>query len=168
MNWEAIGAIGEVVGAAGVIATLAYLAHQIRQNSETVKLNAGQTILLSLHEALQTASATPQQARVLILGQSDYKGLAEDEKIQFITWIFSWFRVLEQGYVYQQRGFLDSEIWNGHVVHLRQLMSGSAIQSWWEMRRHFFSESFQAFVDEAALAESPAVSPRKLVEDIRT
>ena len=96
MNWEAIGAIGEAVGAAGVICTLAYLAFQIRQNSESVRLNAGQTILLSLHEALQSASATPQQARVVILGQSDFDSLAEDEKIQFLVWIFSWFRVLEQ------------------------------------------------------------------------
>jgi len=168
MNWEAIGAVGEVVGAAGVIATLAYLAHQIRQNSETARLNAGQTILLSLHEALQTASATPQQARVLILGQTDFDSLPEDEQIQFVTWIFSWFRVLEQGYLYQQRGFLDSEIWNGHVVHLRQLMKGAALQRWWEMRRHLFSDSFQAFVDEATLAESPLVNPRELVEGLRT
>ena len=37
MNWEAIGAIGELVGAVGVIATLAYLAVQIRQNSQAVR-----------------------------------------------------------------------------------------------------------------------------------
>ena len=30
MNWEAVGAIGEIVGAIAVIATLAYLATQIR------------------------------------------------------------------------------------------------------------------------------------------
>jgi hypothetical protein len=33
MNWEAIGAVAEVMGAFGVIATLIYLAIQIRQNS---------------------------------------------------------------------------------------------------------------------------------------
>jgi len=34
MNWEAVAAIGEVVGALGVIASLGYLAVQIRQNIE--------------------------------------------------------------------------------------------------------------------------------------
>ena len=29
MNWEAIGAVGEILGAAGVIVTLVYLARQI-------------------------------------------------------------------------------------------------------------------------------------------
>ena len=37
MNWEAIGAVGEVLGALGVIATLSYLAVQIRQNTRTVR-----------------------------------------------------------------------------------------------------------------------------------
>ena len=168
MNWEAIGAIGEVVGAVGVIGTLAYLAFQIRQNSESVRLNAGQTILLSLHEALLSASSTPQQARVVILGQTDFDSLAEDEKTQFLVWIFSWFRVLEQAHAYQRRGILDPEIWSGHVVHLRQVMKGLAIQNWWEIRKIYFSESFKAFVDEAALAESFALSPREMVESVHT
>lgn len=30
MNWDAIGAVGEVLGAVAVIATLAYLAVQVR------------------------------------------------------------------------------------------------------------------------------------------
>ena len=33
MNWEMLGAIGELLGAAGVIFTLAYLALQIRQSN---------------------------------------------------------------------------------------------------------------------------------------
>ena len=32
MNWDAIGAIGEILGAIVVIATLGYVAVQIRQN----------------------------------------------------------------------------------------------------------------------------------------
>ena len=36
MNWESIGAIGEVLGAIGVIATLLYLSVQIRQNTRAM------------------------------------------------------------------------------------------------------------------------------------
>ena len=36
MTWEAIGAIGEVVGALVVAATLAFLAVQVRQNSKAI------------------------------------------------------------------------------------------------------------------------------------
>jgi hypothetical protein len=37
MNWEAIGAVGELLGAAGVIITLTYLAIQIRLNSHQLE-----------------------------------------------------------------------------------------------------------------------------------
>ncbi len=36
MNWDAIGAVGEIVGAAGVILSLVYLAAQIRHNTKQV------------------------------------------------------------------------------------------------------------------------------------
>jgi hypothetical protein len=40
MNWEAIGAIGKVLGAVGVIATLGYLAFQLRQNNKLLSAQA--------------------------------------------------------------------------------------------------------------------------------
>jgi len=42
MNWEAIGAIGEVGGAVAVIATVIYLARQIRQNTSALRSTATQ------------------------------------------------------------------------------------------------------------------------------
>ena len=40
MNWEAIGAVGETVGALAVLVTLVYLAVQIRQNTKAVQAAA--------------------------------------------------------------------------------------------------------------------------------
>ena len=37
MNWDAVGAIAELLGALATVATLAYLAVQIRQNSRSVQ-----------------------------------------------------------------------------------------------------------------------------------
>ena len=50
MNWEAIGAGGEMLGALGVIATLGYLAVQIRQNTRSIKDSAFQEISSSVGE----------------------------------------------------------------------------------------------------------------------
>ncbi|HIG40595.1 MAG: hypothetical protein ABGY96_27830 [bacterium] len=36
MNWDAAAAIGEIVGAFGVIATVGYLAFQTKQNTKAV------------------------------------------------------------------------------------------------------------------------------------
>ena len=37
MNWEAVGALGEVVGAAAVVLTLVFLAIQLRQNTQATR-----------------------------------------------------------------------------------------------------------------------------------
>jgi len=44
MNWDAIGAIGEISGAVGVIASLAYLAIQIRRSDQTTRANGLQAL----------------------------------------------------------------------------------------------------------------------------
>ena len=40
MNWEAAGAIGEIISALAVFLTLIYLALQIRQNTKAVRASA--------------------------------------------------------------------------------------------------------------------------------
>jgi hypothetical protein len=39
MNWDAFGAIGEIIGAIGVVITLVYLAYQISQNTHQPAAN---------------------------------------------------------------------------------------------------------------------------------
>jgi hypothetical protein len=50
MNWDAIGAIGETVGALAVILTLAYLAVQIRQNALATQTASHHAVTDSLNQ----------------------------------------------------------------------------------------------------------------------
>ena len=38
MDWDAIGALGELIGAVAVVATLVYLSSQLRQNFKVINL----------------------------------------------------------------------------------------------------------------------------------
>jgi hypothetical protein len=53
INWEAAGAIGEIVGAAAVFATLVYLARQMRQSNELLRTQARSVFLQNRERALQ-------------------------------------------------------------------------------------------------------------------
>lgn len=44
MNWDAIGAQGELVGAAAVVLTLIYLSVQLRQNTRTVRVSSAHAV----------------------------------------------------------------------------------------------------------------------------
>ena len=45
INWDAIAAISEGLGAIGVIATVAYVALQIRQNSRAIQGSTEQALM---------------------------------------------------------------------------------------------------------------------------
>jgi len=166
VNWDAIGAVGEVVGALTVIVTLLYLAKQIKQNSAAVKIAAAQALLSEANGTLRVASSNPQTARAVILGQTCINQLSEEERAQFIVWIFSWMRTIEQAYFQYLRGNIEEEIWEGQEVHLQQVAHAPAVITWWSMRRDYFSKSFQNYVDELASRECSAPTPTQVVESV--
>ena len=47
MNWDAIGAIGEIIGALAVVVSLIYLAGQIRHNNQLARSNSLESVLQS-------------------------------------------------------------------------------------------------------------------------
>ena len=86
MNWDAIGAIAELLGAIGVIASLVYLATQIRQSrnqmvENTRALQAGtyQDLQRKIDDAFNRLIVDPENRRSIRLGMSDQGQLGEDD-----------------------------------------------------------------------------------------
>jgi len=67
MNWDAIAAIGELVGATAVLATLIYLAVQIRQNSRSID----QQNDVAAAEILQTRADSVTQLVALVANSEE-------------------------------------------------------------------------------------------------
>ena len=152
MNWEALGAIGEIVGAVAVILTLGFLALQIRQNSRTVKATAAQSVLQSLSEALRAAAESRVLTRVMMQGLTDFDKLDETDEWQFFLWLFAWFRLVEQAYQHYAMGNIEEGTWAGQVAHLKGNLANPAVARFWAVRRSAFSQEFQQFVDSLDLS----------------
>jgi hypothetical protein len=86
LNWEAIGAIGEVVGGVAVIATLLYLAVQIRQNAQSVRNAASLSVNEGLAEINRRVSNDPEFAELWLRGLKDYRGLTDVERMRFSSY----------------------------------------------------------------------------------
>ena len=85
MNWEAIGAVGEILGALGVIITLVYLATQIRQNNRSLlQSNSAQVTerLASLNSRLSTDK---EFTELFLRGRADLSKLDAVELERFRT-----------------------------------------------------------------------------------
>ena len=80
MNWEALGAVAELLGAIGVIVTLIYLSRQISHNSK--QLEGSSTI--AVHNYLRTLCeelcANPSLWATVRKANLDWLSLSEDER----------------------------------------------------------------------------------------
>ena len=85
MNWEAIGAVGELVGAAAVVLTLGYLALQIRQTRLDTRASTFDSILAEWRQHQRETYITyPDNLRVYVEGLKDFDGMTQQDRLRFI------------------------------------------------------------------------------------
>ncbi len=119
MNWEAVGAVGELLGAIGVIASLFYLASQIRRNSESVEAATAR----ALTDATQMRLLAAAQNRTLAEGfnkaqRGDDLSEAEESQLGFLT--RATIRGIQNTFVQYRRGMISADMWRGYENPLRR------------------------------------------------
>ncbi len=115
MNWEAMGAIGETVGAVGVIATLGYLAFQVRQNSNVTRSATRQTISsVQADLGLRIAESADLRAALASLGEIEILTTEMDAAIRDSTFFRAALRAYENQYYQYEDGTFDADMWIGY------------------------------------------------------
>ncbi len=79
MNWDAIGAVGETVGAIAVVATIIYLARQVRDNSQQVKINTTQSYASLVQDGFAPIYNSQETIKIWYQGHTDPDSLDEVE-----------------------------------------------------------------------------------------
>ena len=147
MDWDALGAIGELLAAVGVIISLVYLALQISQNTRSQHSeNYGRAV--DRVTALQARlSENAELADILLRGVQDASTLTVNERIQF-TWMFyEMFSGFEFIFHQAQTEALPAEVWQRWGDTLRWWTSFPGVQTWWRSRPSPFTPDFTVFVD---------------------
>ncbi len=166
MNWDAIGAVGEILGAFAVVATLAYLAIQMKQNSASLRRANEFAQASSIHETnvLFTQVFTPivenSELATIYTKALDGEVLDKVETTRFTTFIQMYLTWVEDVYFQQEVGLGFAEI--GDTVdfftsigpYFRKLRNTQAGKAWWETEanKHFsppFLEALTRFLDSA-------------------
>ena len=83
MNWDAIGAVGELLGASAVLVTLIYLAVQIRQNTSAVATATYESTMTGFNAINIVVAGNPALASVLDRGCQNPDSLNSEEIVQF-------------------------------------------------------------------------------------
>lgn len=159
MNWDAIGAIAELFAAMGVIASLVYLAVQVRASTRAAAVAAKLDSTDLLNKFIDVLIEDPQLNDIYLRGINDLDSLSKEEYFRFSNmslkafWFFS-----AAYYQYRRNTISDDEYYESRAV-LRYWLRGAGCRSWWEkLGRASVSPSFAKYVD-AQIKEILAGSP---------
>ena len=146
MNWDAIGAVGEIVGASAVVVSLLYLAVQIRTQNTQARLSALHEISIGFREA--TAKfANEDISDIFIRANEDFDALSDPELHRLIILTGGLFRAWEEAHIQHKDGHLDVAAWEAMARHYTNIMGAPAVQRVWILRKVNFDPDFQRYVD---------------------
>jgi len=152
MNWTALGALAELIGAIGVIASLIYLATQVRQNAKGIRIAAADAAVKSLMDWVTPLVQNPESWDLFWRGCTNLQSLEPNERARWIPMAFVWLKTVESVFIKAQQGSLDPSLWEGWSVILRSFNSHPGILTYFEERRVAFSPGFVAWMDAASSA----------------
>lgn len=167
MNWEAIGAIGEMIGAVGVIVTLGYLAYQIRQNTQQLAQNertsmaaAVNVSTTSYRENRRYIYTSAEVSRLMVKGMADPLSLDDVDRYRFRLVLHNLVDALLDIYAQTVKTGYSTEIWEMLGVKLIQRALATNGGRWfWSNFGDDYAGAFRAEVDRileaAPLPEAP-------------
>ncbi len=103
--------VAEIVGAAAVIVTLAYVAVQIDQNTIAVEASTRQGRLDFGWQQSELLITQPGLAKLVRVAEQDASTLNEEQRLvfyEFTTWRFATWELTYQEY---EDGLIDEELW---------------------------------------------------------
>ena len=155
MNWDAIGAIAELLGAIGVIASLVYLATQIRhsreqmsENTRALQAGAYQQLEESVYRKVMDDLTIPDLERIIRVGTSDIEQLSEEDMFRWSRWIFMRLRAFDNAHYQFRMGMQDEDRWQISRRDLELFFQMPGVVQWWKATPSTLSPEFGALVEE--------------------
>lgn len=156
MNWDAIGAVGEIAGAVAVLISLIYLAVQIRNGRRS-----DQNIAVS-----QAVSQTTNWVGQIVLhgelnelymrGSEDFNSLTREEKNRFAWLIMQFLRSIEGIWRLYQSGTIDPDYWASYESTVRRILGSAGATRCFERNRDLLSFNFVSAVDGMVSSGGPS------------
>ena len=154
LDWTVVGAVGEILGAIGVIASLVYLAGSVRSSAIASKQAAAQSVLRQLNELLYGMAFEPGGAEIWGRGNQGFSHLKTDEeRIKLSTMMLVLFRLYEEAFYFWKDGAVDEWAWRSVGGPLGHVMGTPGFRDWWEVRGEWFSAEFREHLETGTPAQ---------------
>ena len=147
INWSAVGAVGEILGAIAVLATLVYLARQIRLNTNEMRASRVEGTLRHQSDYNRMLAEDPELARIYWAAVDDIGQLSEDEQKRWLHLCSVMLRNSEIAYFHYRQGNLPASIHQSRERWIKRFMGSSGFRWWWNQYADVLDPEFVAYVE---------------------
>jgi hypothetical protein len=154
INAETINAWTQLITSVGVIASLFYLAAQVRQNTRSSRAVVVDSLAKSMHELAFAMAQNDALLKIVTVTLHDWNGATEIERARAASFLLGYFKLFENAWFQRRKGTLEHGQWQGYDAFLRTVLGQPAVKPWWQMRREFFAPGFRQYVDHCEVMTS--------------
>ena len=150
MNWDALGASGEILGAVGVIFTLIYLSRQIRDNTQVTRASTAQQMTNNW------VTVNLEMSRNKVVTTDVDLNMPPEELQAVLSFWRAMFHQWSNCHYQYHHGALDEVLFEPTMREISTYAAdttvGPNLRGAWAATRFIFNVEFQAFVDELIAA----------------
>ena len=161
---QLLGNFGEFVGAFAVVATLIYLAVQIRQNSTQIRLNSVQTATERYAGLITTVLQDPVKFEMFRDGLNSYSALKPEQQAQFHSHLVNVATAYNNSLELLQAGVISEETLMAQKRDVARILKCPGALEWRESI--VFESDMQAQMDavlDDIIADSEAIPLNQLI-----
>lgn len=150
MNWSAVGAVAELLGAFAVVVSLIYLAAQMKASTRQARLEAARDLAVRISEISIAIGASRETGELFLRGGGDYGSLDAVDQLRYRALLNALFRGLEQQFHLRGQGALSDEEWTAVERVIMDFASLPGVQQYFAERGQWYTEGFLEIVWRAA------------------
>ena len=154
MNWEAIGAVGEIAGAIAVIATLVYLAVQIKDSARAGRSAAANDANMAMQSWYLQIGSNQQISELWNRAITSEVALSNQEEFQYLMMTHAAFLGFQNSYLLAEEGTIDPELRESITSAILGIKDLPGMTRYWRQRRRYLHKDFAEYVDELLTSDA--------------
>jgi hypothetical protein len=154
MDLATLAQLGEFIGGLFVVVSIVYLAHQVRQNTLSLRTENYARALDRLSTLQSKLSSDAELNRIVVIGAQTPDALTRSERMRFTWSLYELLGAAEFVFHQARLGALPDEVWDRWRATMVWWLANPGIQAWWAAKPTPFSSSFEAFADEVIRSQA--------------
>lgn len=146
MTIQDLGDIGDLIGGIAVVATLIYLAAQVRQNTAMITAQTVQSSVDATQRVLLFRAEQPALRAILRKGRAGQE-MSQDDYEVLASYLQAVFMNFQARLMHHARGLFDQSVNESCELILRDYLHQVYVRRWWSFARDLYGVEFRDHCD---------------------